>query len=286
MKMIKISFLLFMCVPYSILHASDAFQASVNGKPINHDTVMYLVHEKQKLNGGNPLNPDGHTFSYQQDKQQVINDLIESEILAQAAIQFGVQSTQEFKVKQRMQSNTLLAQIYLTNYRAQLKIEEQTIQARYQAMPLKHQYLMSRIKVDNIEAGKAALNALNRGQLFSDVADKYSLEANKKPGGLLGNMTQGQLPEVLWNALQNLKESQYSHQLIKSRKYWYLLYLTKKEVLPKKSYDRMRGRLENDLRQESLLKHVETLRMQAKIVRPKIENSQNNSLEMSGDYHE
>lgn len=286
MKMIKISYLLFMCVSCSILQASDNFLVSVNGELINHDTVMYLVNEKQNHKGGNPLNPDGHTFSYQQDKQQVINNLIESEILAQAAIQSDVQTTQEFKVKQRMQSNTLLAQIYLTNYRAQLKIEEQAIQARYDAMPIKYKYLMSRIKVDNIAAGKAALNELKSGQLFSVVADKYSLEANKKPGGLLGNMTQGQLPETLWNALQNLKENQYSHQLIKSRKHWYLLYLFDKEVISKKSYDRMRGRLENDLRQESLLKHVESLRLEAKIVRRDIKSATQSPLEVSENNHE
>lgn len=247
---------------------SKAMAASVNGKVISSETIDFLLNRQKKITKGSVINPDNHYQDDNELKTHLLQGLIESEMIAQVAMESGVQELQEFKIKKSMQVNNLLGQIYLTNFRENLLISEQAIRTRYEEVPDKYQYNTSRIKVASIETGQAALSALNSGTAFSEVANQYSIESNKKPGGKLGNMSEGQLPTKLWHSLLALEENGYTSELVKVRKYWYLLKLNSKKMIPKKSYQRMRTRLENDIRQEQLIAHVEAIRQSAKVVLP------------------
>ncbi len=272
MKIFETILVVYLCTLASSVLATasqnKAGVASVNGKIISAETVGFLVNGQKKITKGSVINPDNNDQDENELKNKLLQGLIESEMIAQVAIDSGVQDLLEFKIKKRMQINNLLGQIYLTLFRENIIVNEQSIQKRYDELPAKYQYNSSRIKTAKIEAGQAALKALNSGMDFSTVANQYSIEANKKPGGKLGNMSEGQLPTKLWNSLLTLKEKGYTPELIKIRKYWYLLKLNSKTLIPKKSYQRMRARLENDIRQEQLISHVEAIRKNSTIVLP------------------
>ncbi len=262
--------LAFICVYSSLALASDLNEsevvASVNGKTISADTIELLVSSQKKITAGSPVNSGNSPQSEIQLKNKILQDLIESEIITQAAIQSGIHKTEEFEIKKRMQINNLYTQLYLTQYREKLIISEKSIKERYKALPSKYQYNTSRIKVDNIETGIEALGALKNGVNFSDAANQYSIDAYKAPGGTLGNMSEGQLASELWRSLITLNENEYTPNLIKIRKYWYLLKLNAKTLIPKRSYSRMRTRLENDIRQEGLIAHVKEIKKRAKVM--------------------
>ena len=262
--------LIFICAFSSLGFASEPSSsdvaASVNGEVISADTIEFLLSSQINVTAGSPVNSDNNPQSEIKLKEEIRQNLIDSEIMAQVAIQAGIHKTKEFEIKKRLQINNLYAQLYLSQYRENLIINEKSIKERYDALSSKYQYNTSRIKVDNIETGVAALEALKNGVDFAGVANQYSVDAVKAPGGVLGNMSEGQLASELWHSLILLKENDYTPNLIKVRRYWYLLKLNAKTLIPKRSYKRMRTRLENDIRQENLIAHVEAIRKNAKVV--------------------
>ena len=262
--------LIFICAFSSLGFASEPSSsdvaASVNGEVISADTIEFLLSSQINVTAGSPVNSDNNPQSEIKLKEEIRQNLIDSEIMAQVAIQAGIHKTKEFEIKKRLQINNLYAQLYLSQYRENLIINEKSIKERYHALPSKYQYNTSRIKVDNIETGVAALEALKNGVDFAGVANQYSVDAVKAPGGVLGNMSEGQLASELWHSLISLNENDYTPNLIKVRRYWYLLKLNAKTLIPKRSYKRMRTRLENDIRQENLIAHVEAIRKNAKVV--------------------
>jgi len=262
--------LIFICAFSSLGFASEPSSsdvaASVNGEVISADTIEFLLSSQINVTAGSPVNSDNNPQSEIKLKEEIRQNLIDSEIMAQVAIQAGIHKTKEFEIKKRLQINNLYAQLYLSQYRENLIINEKSIKERYHALSSKYQYNTSRIKVDNIETGVAALEALKNGVDFAGVANQYSVDAVKAPGGVLGNMSEGQLASELWHSLILLKENDFTPNLIKVRRYWYLLKLNAKTLIPKRSYKRMRTRLENDIRQENLIAHVEAIRKNAKVV--------------------
>jgi peptidyl-prolyl cis-trans isomerase SurA len=104
---------------------------------------------------------------------------------------------------------------------------------------------------------------LEAGEMFEDLAEKYSEGPYKETRGELGSFKKGTLDRILEQAVEGLELGEVT-PWIQTSNGWYLLKLVDKEEEHVKDFDEVRAEIENRIfqreRQEKTIKYLEELR--------------------------
>jgi len=104
---------------------------------------------------------------------------------------------------------------------------------------------------------------LDAGEMFEDLAEKYSEGPYKENRGELGSFKKGTLDRTLEQAVEKIEVGEVT-PWIQTSNGWYLLKLVDKEEEHVKDFDEVRAEIENRIfqreRQEKTIKYLEELR--------------------------
>ncbi|MCH8498983.1 MAG: SurA N-terminal domain-containing protein [Marinobacter sp.] len=107
---------------------ADVF-ATVNGTPLGKNLYHFLLGSREQESQQRLAYDDG--FDIQQHRQQVANDLIMTELLAQQATRIGMHETELVQLEMAMAEKTLLAQLYVQKLMAAIEVDDSEIRHFY-----------------------------------------------------------------------------------------------------------------------------------------------------------
>jgi peptidyl-prolyl cis-trans isomerase C len=236
--------------------------ATVNGKPIFVDDVTVEAVVRGQLKLGEEIDPNSDEF------YQILQDLIETRLLAQEAEARGLDKSSDVKhrleiARERILANVLnehLRDTILTDaavkrfYRENLKLlgRGQLVHARH-------------ILLGTKEAAIAAKLRLDRGEPFETVAYEVSIDRTTGgEGGDLGFKVPDNYPEALQDIMKTAPIGQVVGP-VQSDIGWHLVRVEERRQQEPPSLESMRSQLESNLWFPEQRRVVERLRNAARI---------------------
>ncbi len=242
-------------LPFSA-NAADKPVAIVNGKPISQKTYNIFLRNLQQQQpqlAGN--------------RQMLINELISRELLYQDAKKKKLDKDEDvaFTLKQ-LQKNALI-QANLAHIAKKKPITDAMLKKEYDEKitgTTLMEYKARHVLVKTEDEAKAIIKELDKGAVFSDVANAKTIEPNSN-GGDLGWFKAGQMVPPFAAAVQKMKKGSYSKKPVKTRFGWHVIKLedTRKAKPPK--FEDVKGQIRQVLRSQQLQEYIEQLRKKAKI---------------------
>lgn len=233
--------------------------ATVNGTPITNN--MYRAYLRELAGGQEPQ------ISAQQ-RQMVLNRLVDMEVLSQAAQKSGLQNDPKVATELKIQKTGFLAQQMVEQYVSQHPVTKEQLNGAYQkkvqATP-GTEYKARHILVKSEAEAKNIINQLNHGANFATLAKKYSTDATKSQGGELGWFSPDQMVPEFSNAVEHLKKGEYTKEPVHTQFGWHVIQLEDTRPTPPPSLDSMRSQLTQSLQSDAVEAYVNKLRGDAKV---------------------
>ena len=239
--------------------------ATVNGKPITDQALRAYV--RSQTNG-----QDIQLTDIQ--RQAVIKNLVNLELLAQAARKDGVDKKPEVAADLTMSQNSLLAQAGVAQYMQGHQPTDAQLQAAYQEQVKgadTHEYKARHILVSSEDQGKDIIAQLGKGGNFAALAKKYSQDpGSKDQGGELGengDWFQGSsmVPEFS-AALATLKKGEYTKQPVHTQYGWHVIQLEDQRSAAPPAFEQVHDKLVEQMDRKVIGDYLDQLRASAKVV--------------------
>lgn len=204
------------------------------------------------------------------DTQTLIDELVDRELLRQAALKQQLEQAPKFQEKiKQMQDNLLMAMVmqdYLDKHPlddAKLK-QEYDIQVAKIKMP--SEYKVRHILVEKEETAKAIIAELQTGKTLAELAKSKSIDsdsANKE--GDLGWVTSKTVEPEFGKALEQLKKGQYTTTPVKTKFGWHIIQVDDLREVPLPPFDNVKEKIKASLQGQQMQKYMDELKKQAKI---------------------
>ena len=217
------------------------------------------------LKGLPPLQDDGHA--------EVIENMISSELLAQAAAQEGLKD--ELREDMLVAQQAVLVRAYLNNYLLENPVSEEDIKAHYEKALADNtlggggkEYLVSHILLPDEEKAKTALADVQKNpESFGDIAKERSEDKGSgQNGGDIGWSSPQNLVPPFAEAMQKMKPGEISSAPVQTRFGWHIIHLREvRDTEPPALDARLRQRIQNEERNAKVTKHIEDLRAAATV---------------------
>lgn len=223
------------------------------------------------------LQADLVRMDLQQRKRPAADDnvrsfLIDNELLAQEALRRGLDQSAEIKALIELQRKDILAKALIDDYITRHPVADERAKAEYDQIKAKTddtEYLPRHILVDNEKLAKAIINSLNiKKKTFETLAKQYSKDPTGKEGGELGWLAAGNVVPEFATAMVALKKGEYSKTPVKTQFGWHVIRLDDVRKIDFPEFDKVKGRIANQLAQQDVRKYLAELRSTAKIETP------------------
>lgn len=246
------------------LKESFEFIATVNGVPITKGLLDLNVN--LAIGQGQKDSP--------QLRESMKNELINRELIAQAASKEGLAKDIDFTDQITQMKQTLLVQAYLESHFKQNPISDAMLQEEYgkQKQSLGGgssvtQYKVSQIVLPNEAAAIAVSGRLAKGDDFSKVAQEASIDdATKAQGGSLGWVSSNQLLPAIASVMTGLKKGASSSP-IQIQGGWVIIRVEDSRSAKIASFEASKPQLKQAIIQQYLNQALKRLSESAKIVR-------------------
>ena len=232
--------------------------ATVNGQKIAAETFDVFV---QAVTG----KPAADVESEQ--KSQVLNQLIDMTIVAQAAEKEGLQNEPATKARISLLTTQVLAQAATEKYLKSHPVSETEVKADYDAqvanVPM--EYKAQHILVDTKEQAEAIIKELDAGADFAKLAAKDSKDPSGKNGGDLGWFSLQSMVKPFSDAVAALKKGEITQQPVETQYGWHVIRLedTRTPTIP--AFDDVKQQVEQMTQRKKVEAYLEELRKSAKI---------------------
>ena len=233
--------------------------AVVNGVELTDTRVSVY------LKGLPPLQDDGHA--------EVIENMISSELLAQAASKAGLD--QKLREDMLVAQQAVLVRSYLNDYLQENPVSEEDIKAHYEKALADNtlggggkEYLVSHILLPDEDKAKAVAADLQKNpKRFADIAKESSEDKGSgQNGGDIGWSSPQNLVPPFAEAMQKMKPGEISAAPVQTRFGWHIIHLREvRDTEPPALDARLRQRIENEERNARVTKHIEELRAAATV---------------------
>ncbi len=225
--------------------ANDTPAARVNGSTISKDMLLMLSDSRSQ----------GPLSALQQDQQQVLNDLITTELLSQEAIKHGTDAVPHHALELELARKTLLSQLYVKDFLDQLVISESEIKASYDAM--KDQTM--------VQLGFWRFTDKTSAQSFLDV---QTTDSSETPPSTQIEPWQSLDSTSLKDHLttQSVTQGMWLPAVIQEGESWQVWRFLKVSAIKRPKFEDVKEVIEQELKQARLHDHIEALRASATIV--------------------
>lgn len=240
------------------------FVASVNGLPISKGLLELNL--KSAISQGQKDTPEL--------RQAVKEELINRELIAQAAIKEGLEKNIDLTDQIVQLKQTLLLQAYLENHFKKEPITDAKLREEYEKQrklmgdnPTAIQYKVSQIILPSESEALGVIARLQKGESFSKLAKETSIDnASKEQGGSVGWILPAQILRPIADVMVNLAKGGISNSPIQVQGGWVIIKVEDKRTMKVPSFDEAKNQLRQAVVQQYLAESVRRLRESAKIV--------------------
>lgn len=239
-------------------HAQQGTLAKVNGVAIPQARLDAFM--KEVAAQGRPDTPAVRDLV----KQELIN----REIVAQAALKKGLHKKPEVVMLLELQRQSVLINAYLQDQLKAKPVSDQEVKDEYQRVKAStREYKVRHILLEKEDEAKQVIAQLKKGASFEKIAGEKSKDAGSKAkGGALDWATPGQYVPAFGQAITKLKKGQMTEAPVQTQFGWHVIRLEDERVATKfPTFEDARPQIEQELRQKAVSKMIADLRASAKI---------------------
>lgn len=238
---------------------SAASGLSVNGVAVPQAYFDAMNREREQA--GQPSTPE--------IAQAIKEELINREVLLQAARKKGLEKDAAIAAQMDMARQAVLIRAYFDNYVKSNPITDAALKTQYDAIAAQmgnKEYKARHVLVDNEDEAKAIIVSLGRGESFEKLAkDKSKDTGSKDNGGDLDWGPAGRYVPEFGNALKALQKGETSKTPVKTQYGFHVIRLDDVRDLKVPSFEEAKQNLLQRAQQEQVANLVKSLRDRAKI---------------------
>lgn len=231
---------------------------TINGQPVSDIEVLAF----NALQGGQ------NKLDSQQAQVQLLNQLVNTTLLAQQASKNGVDKLPQVAAALKMAKIQVLAEAQVNAYFEKNPISDTEIKAAYEKKFTPEnlqEYKVRHILVKEEKEAKDIIDALGKGEDFVELAKKHSLDSSKDAGGELGWVGRNQVVKPFGDAMVTLKKGEHSTSPVQSQFGWHIIDVRDVRTQEPPPLDQVKGQLKLQIQQQKLAQMVRELRGTAKI---------------------
>ena len=239
--------------------AEDKAAATVNGVAIPQARVDLRV--KIATSQGQPDTPAL--------QKAVLDDMINLEVLAQAAEKAGMDKNPEVIQQTELARQSVLASAFVRDYAENHPISDDQLKQEYDKLKAHlgtKEYKASHILVDTEAEAKAIIAQLRKKGNFAKIAKAKSKDAGSAAnGGELEWAVPSNFVPPFAKALVALKKGAYTKVPVQSQFGWHIIKLDNVRSLKVPTFEELKPKLMQRLEQQSIKDYIADLRSKAKI---------------------
>jgi peptidyl-prolyl cis-trans isomerase C len=234
--------------------------ATIDGTPISR--VEYDTYLKSLLRG-RPA-----TELTTEQKNQVLDELINMQLLASQAVKEGVEKDPDVAAQLEVVRTRVLADAESQKYLKDKEPTDAELHAEYDSAVAsmdKTEYHARHILLPSKEAAEAAIKKIKGGAKFEDVAKAESTDSSKTNGGDLGWFTLARMAKPFGDAVKGLKKGELTATPVQTQFGWHVIKLEDTRETSPPPFEQVKQQVNNGVMQKKLGAYVETLKKTAKI---------------------
>lgn len=238
---------------------ADMVVATVNGVKI---TLSDMQDVKQMTNPQIAALPMNAVF------EPLLDNLINTQVVAQAAKEAKIQDSAEYKKMMKSLENQILMQLYLKQQaqKMQTKAKLTEMYEQYKRNnPPQEEMSAAHILLKTEKEARDVIKQLEKGADFADLANKLS-ENKGLEGGDLGYFTRELMVPEFSEAAFRMKEGEISKTPVKTQFGWHIIKAGSRRLTEVPSFEEMEKELTQMQATEAVEEIVTGLRKKAKIV--------------------
>lgn len=200
--------------------------------------------------------------------QEVREEVIRREILAQEASKKGVDKRPEVIGQINLAAQSVLINSYVNDYLRANPISDEAVTREYNALTAQlgnTEYRVRHILVDSEDQAKEIITKLNQGEKFETLAQQSKDPGSKEKGGELGWAIPSNFVQPFADAIQKLQVGKMTDTPVKSDFGWHVIKLEETRALKLPSVEESKPQILQRLQQQAVERHIGELRAKAKI---------------------
>lgn len=228
---------------------------TVNGQPITQDQLDVYARRR-----GGQATPD-----------DMIDDLISIELLAQAALAQGLDRRPQTAGELASQRATTLAQAAVRARLDDVAITDEAVEAEYHRFiseDIGEQLSASHILVEDEALASSLIERLDGGADFGDLAREHSTDTSATEGGSLGWFDSSAMVRPFSDAAAGLEIGAYTPDPVETQFGWHVIRLDGRRATTPPAFDDIREEIRGYLQSQAIEAWVNELRGEATIERP------------------
>ncbi|HXZ01979.1 MAG TPA: peptidylprolyl isomerase [Stellaceae bacterium] len=239
---------------------SDPVVARING---------FELHRSDIEEAARALPPQAQRQPPDKLYMELLNSMIGSTLVAQAARKAKFQDEAEVKRHLLLVQDQVIANLYI-NRLVGKSLSEQKLKAEYdkyvKEAPPREEVNARHILLASEADAKAVIDQLKKGADFSALAKEKSTDpAGKTSGGDLGWFTKDQMVPEFADAAFKLKKGEFTETPIKTQFGWHVIKLEDRRTAGPLSFEQMKPQLTEMFARETIGEKMKELRAAAKI---------------------
>lgn len=232
---------------------------SVNGVIIPQS--FFDAMNKERAASGQPATPEMNAA--------IKDELINREILAQAAAKRGLDKDPNIAAQIRIAGQAVLIRAYFDDYIKANPVADEQLKSQYAEFVKQmgdKEFKARHILVDGEDEAKAIIAQLGRGESFEKLAKEKSKDTGSKDnGGDLDWGPAGRYVPEFGNALRALQKGQTTSNAIKTQFGWHVIRLDDSRDMKQPTFDEVKENFRQRAQQETVSRLVADLRGKAKV---------------------
>jgi len=237
----------------------DNTLATINGTTISKSDIK--AYSKQRNSNKQKGQPNISS-------QEALNEYVNYELIVQDAVSKGVDKVPGFVEEVDLLKRSALVNAAFRAYLAANPLTDDSMKQDYDSrlsdLTLS-EYKVSHILVEKEEQAKQALEALNKGTAFAEVAKKLSTGPSAKTGGDLGWLTEPDMLPEFREPVKALTKGQYAATTVKTRFGLHVVYLQDRRDTPPPPFAEVKDRVRTVLQRRQIETYIRGLREKATI---------------------
>jgi len=237
---------------------SDAI-AKVNGKPIPHSRLEYLVKSRAA---------QGHADA-SESMNRTLDMLISQEVLYQEAVRMGYEANADVATQIEISKEEVVIDAYLRDYAKSHPISEDILKQEYEnqkALSGDKEYKVRYILAETEYEAILAVAELKKGASFEElVAQNPADEGSKYHGGVLDWASAAHFVPQIRDALKKLEKGQMTEAPVRTEFGWHLIRLDDERQLTFPAFEDVRPKIYENLQRQAVDAIIAGLRAKAEI---------------------
>ncbi|MDJ0738489.1 MAG: peptidylprolyl isomerase [Gammaproteobacteria bacterium] len=203
-----------------------------------------------------------------EEQIRMLNELANNFMLANSAAGKALAQHPDVAAALEVARARLLAQAFVRDELDSVDVDEDAMRARYAEQysgPPQREFKARHILLNSRDAAVAAIEALNDGSDFAELATQHSIGPSKSVGGDLGWFEADQMVAAFADATRQLGDGEYSREPVKTQFGWHVILREQSREVPTPEFDTVRAELESAIRQERVSELIQQIREDASI---------------------